>query len=548
MKEIKVFGLGGLNENGKNLYIVEIDGKIFIFDAGLKYATDKMFGIDYIIPNFNYLIANKEKIVGLFLSHAHYENFGAVKDLVKEIPDVKIFATKFTSIMLNEEFKENNIKFENVNIINSHKRISFGEISVFPFSVTHSVPESVGYSINTKYGAIVYMCDFIIDPTMSEPYDMDLGRLAYIGKQGTLLLMCESVFAEKKGFSSPKHKLEDFFTKVVEKYKERIIFSVLPLHLYTIQEIFNAVENKNRKIVIMNKKLLNIINIAINNNYLKVDKNQIGDIRNLNDSDAIIFICNDREQPYTHLNKIVSGYDKFVKLKDTDTICFAEPSYDSYEMTLVRLLNDIAIKGVNIETVPKENSVRHHASSEDLMMIIKLFNPKYYMPIKGEYRYMINNANLATSVGMKKENILLKENGDVITFIDGELSNKSSKVHVDSTLIDGKSSDDVGELVIKDRQALSDNGLVLISATLDKRTKNVVAGPEILTRGFIYVKENVELINKIKDMSLEIINSNIVKNYADYQKIKNDLRSILGKFLYNETECKPMILVVLQEV
>jgi ribonuclease J len=360
--------------------------------------------------------------------------------------------------------------------------------------------------------------------------------------------MCESIFVEKKGHTSPNHKLESFFKSVIDRNKGRIIFTLLPLHIYTIQEIFNALEGKKRKVIIMGKELHTIVNMSIDEGYLNVDKSILGDLTNLKDEDAIILVSNDRENPYYNINRIVSGYDKFVILKETDTICLAEPSYDAYEKTIVKLKNDIAIKGVNIETIPKGKSVRYHASSEDIMMLIRLFSPKYYMPIKGEYRYQVENANLAYKVGIPKENILLKQNGDVVTFEDGELKENFERIEVDDILIDGKSTTDVGELVLKDREMLGNNGLVLISATLDKKTKKIIVGPEILTRGFINPKDT-NIIDEIKSKSLEIINNNIHnERFADYVKIRNEIREFIGDYLYKEIECRPVILTVIQEI
>ena len=543
-----MMSLGGLNENGKNIYTVNIDGNILIFDVGIKYASDNMYGVDYIIPDFTYLVQNKKKIVGVFISHAHYENMGALTELIKTIPDIKVYATNYTSKIIDIECKEENVFVKNLNVIKPYKKISFGSFSVFPFSVTHSAPESVGYAINTKDGAIIYMADFVIDPTMSGYYDMDLGKLAYIGKQGVLALMCESVFAEKKGFTSPRHKLDKFFRSVIDKNQGRIIFSLLSLHLHTIEEIFDALKDKKRKVVVMGKKLQFIINMAIKEGYLKVSPDLIGDLTNLKDENSIILVSNDREMPFYNLNRIVSGYDKFVTLRETDTVVFAEPSYDAYELTEVKLKNDIAIIGANIESVPRENSVRLHASSEDIMLIIKLFNPKYYIPIKGEYRYQVENGNLAFNVGMKKENILLKENGDVIHLVDGNLVDDFEHIDVNDILIDGKSINDVGELVLKDREMLGNNGVVLISATMDKKTKKILVGPEVLTRGFIYVKDNMDLISEIKDKSEEIIKNNTNAKYADYTKIRNEIRENVGSMLYKKTESKPVILTVIQEV
>ena len=548
MANIKIMSLGGLNENGKNLYTVSINDKILIFDCGIKYAPDKMYGVDYVIPDFTYLVENKNKIVGLFLTHPHFENMGALTDLISLIPNLKVYASKFTTRIIEYVCSEENVEIKNLITILPHRKIDFKEFSVFPFNVTHSCPESFGYAINTEDGAIIYMSDFIVDSTMSGQYDMDIGKLAYIGKQGVLCLMAESLFSEKKGFTSPYHKLEGFFKKVVDRNKGRIIFSVLPLHIYTVQEIFNALADKNRKVVIMGKELHSIVNICVKHGYLNIKDDMLGNLTDLKSENTVILVSNDRESPYANINRLINNRDKFITLEKTDTICFAEPSYDAYEKIIVKLMNELAVLGVNIETIPKENSVRYHASSEDLMLIMKLFNPKYYMPIKGEYRYQVGNAALAEKIGIPKENILLKENGSIVEFDNGEYIENFDKYFVDDILIDGKSSEDVGELVLKDREMLSANGLVLISATLKKSTKELLIGPEVMTRGFVYDQESNEIIDEIKNISIQTINENIYNKYADYTKIRNEIREKISNYLYKETKCKPVILTVIQEV
>ncbi len=544
MSKIKIFSMGGLNENGKNTYVIEVDNKIFILDAGLKYANESMYGIDYILPSYDYLEKNKKRIVGVFLTHAHPENMGGVFDLVKTIPEIKIYCTKYTKKYLElEGFDKNKI-----NEIKPHKKIMFKDVSVFPISVSHSVPDAVMYVIYTKDGAIVYTGDFIIDPSMNDYYHMDLGKIAYVGKQGVLCLLSESVFSENKGHTSPNHKLEGFFKDIINRTQDRMIFTVLPIHLYTIQEIFEAAKNSHRKIVIMGKKLQNVINMAIENKYLKVDNNIIGDLSNIDQNNTILLVCDDKEKPYSAIDKIVSGYDKFIKLKKTDTVVFAEPKYDENEKTLVKIENEIAKLGANIISIPKDKEILHHASSQDLMLMLDLVQPKYYMPVKGDYRYMVNNADLAISLGMKPENIILKQNGEVVKINDGKLIDKFETVPVNEVLIDGNSTDDVGELVIKDREMLAENGIVLISVTLSKATKKVLVGPEIVTRGFIYVKDSKEMIEEIKKLSLNIVENNISDNYVDYNNIKLEIREHLSKYFYSETECKPMIIAVIQEV
>lgn len=545
MSKIKIFGLGGLNENGKNCYIVEVDEHIFVFDCGIKYASSNLLGIDYIMPDFGYLEKNKQRIKGIFITHGHGENMGGVKDLLNIIPNVKVYATKFTKFILEED----GINKDKIVEIKPHKKINFDKnISIFPISVSHSIPDAVMYVLNTKDGAICYTGDFIIDPAMLGHYDMDLGKIAYVGKQGVLCLLCESSFSERKGHTSPNHRLEDFFKDVIKHNEERIIFSVLPYHLYTINDIFNAARNTHRKIIIMGKKLQNVVNFAIKEKYLEVEDGIIGDLSNINDNNAILLICDEKNNPYASISKILHGYDKYISLKPTDNIIFAEPRYDSNEKTLVKLENDLSVFGCNVINMPKEKIISHHASSEDLMLMIKLIQPKHYMPVKGEYRYMVNNANLANRLEIPSDKIILKQNGDVVTFIDGKLQESYDHIKVNDVLIDGLSNDDVGEVVIKDREMLSENGIVLISATISKKDKVLLVGPEVTSRGFIYVKDSKDLIIEMKKICEKIITRNVTPAFVDYNKIKVEIREELSKYLYEETECKPMIIAVVQEV
>lgn len=292
----------------------------------------------------------------------------------------------------------------------------------------------------------------------------------------------------------------------------------------------------------------NVVNFAKKEGYLNFPDDLLGDLSNIDDPDSILLLCDDKENPYASISKVMSGYDKYIKLKPSDTVIFAEPRYDSNEKLLVKIENELSMLGCRIISIPKDKNILHHASSEDLMLMLKLTNPKYYMPVKGEYRYLVQNANLASSLGMPKENIILKQNGEVVLFEDGVLKETTEKIKVNDILIDGKSSDDVGELVIKDREMLSENGIVLISATLSKKTKTILVGPEVTTRGFIYAKDSKEIIREIKKIAEDIILRNIIDNFVDFNKIKTEIRTELSKFLYEETECKPMIIAVVQEV
>ena len=547
MSKIKIFSLGGLNENGKNMYVIEIDKDIFVIDAGLRYADEQMLGIDYVIPNIEYLISNKKRVKGLFLTHGHFENNGAIADIIKDLNGVNIYASKFTLDMLKMEFGINREGYKNLVEIQPNKTLNFGKIKIFPVSLSHSIPDNFGYAIYTKDGVIFYASDFVFDSMMRGHFQTDIGKLAYIGKQGVLCLLAESTYADKIGHTAPNHRISNLIRETLSKANGRIIFNVLNSHLYRIQELFNEVSKTDRKIVIMGKKLQNIVDYAISNNYLSVAKGVIGDLSNINDENVVILTSNERGKPYSVINKIVNGYDRFIKLKDTDTVFLASPIYEGREKTFYKLLDDISKLDVDVVSLGSKH-LSHHASSEDLMMMIDLMQPKYYFPIKGEYRFQVANANLAEKVGIAPENIILKENGFVASFAGGKLVSDFNRMPVGDILIDGDSSDDIGEVVLRDREMLSDNGIIIISATLSKRGKKLLAGPEILTRGFIYVKDSTELIETIKEMCTTIINDNIHDNYVDYSKIKNTIREVLSKYLSSQTGNKPMIISVLQEI
>ena len=544
MEKVKIFGLGGLDETGKNTYVVELNNDIFVFDCGLKYTEGNPYGIDYVIPDYEYLVKNKNRIKGVFITHGHYENMGAALDLLKTIPSIKFYATNYTKFVLEDL----GVKKESIVEIVPGKKLTFGKTTMYSLPVSHSVPGAVMFILETEHGSICYTGDFVIDPLMSGAYDMDLGKIAYIGKKNVLCLLSESSFSERPGHTSPNHRLKDFFTDIIHEEKGRLLFSVLPTHIYTIQDIMNAARGTHRKVVIMGKRLQSFINFTKQNKYLDIEEDLLGDLSNINDPDAILLICDDKSNPYQAINKIMNGYDKFITLKEGDTVVFAEPRYDSNEKAIVRLQNDLAMAGAKIVNIPSDKDILLHASQEDLMLMIKLLNPKYYMPVKGEYRYLVNNANIAYALGMKKENIFLKQNGDVVELNDGVFKDKGEHIQIKESLIDGKSSDDIGDLVIKDREMLSDNGIVLITATVSKSTHEIVAGPEITTKGFIYVKDSKEIIKRMQEISKEIIEDNIVDGKIDYNEIKTEIRASLGKYLFDETECKPMIIAVVQEV
>ena len=548
MSKIKMFSLGGLNENGKNMYIVEVDESIFVIEAGLQYADEHTLGIDYIIPNIDYLKENKKRIKGIFLTHGHDENVGAITDIIDILDNVKIYGSRFTCHIVEQELLTYKKNTENLITIKENQELKFGNITVVPINLSHSIPDNFGYAIYTPDGIIFYASDYVFDSTMRGPYKTDLGRLAYIGRQGVLCLMTESVYAMRNNHTSPNHRIQGLINETLTKHKGRIIFNVLNSHLYRIQELFNEVSKTNRKIVVMGKRLQNIIKYSVENNYLHLDKKFIGSLSNINDDNVVILNSNEREKPYINMIKILDGYDKFIKINKNDTIFLATPIYEGREKTFYGLLDKIAMIGATSVVLSPNKYLSYHASSEDLMMMIDLLNPKYYFPVKGEYREQVANGDLAYNLGIDRNNIILKENGNIALIENGLLKETYESVHTGVICIDGESSDDVGELVLKDREMLSSNGIVIITATLDKKSKKILAGPEVMTRGFIYVKDSQEIIDGIKSIVKNIIAENIHSGYIDYNKVKFSIREELSKYLFEMTANKPMIISAVQEI
>ncbi|MFA5696226.1 MAG: ribonuclease J [Bacilli bacterium] len=548
MSKIKIFALGGLNEIGKNMYVIEVDKDIFIFDAGLKYAEEKLFGIDYIIPDYSYLKENNQRVRGIFITHGHDENIGALPHILADNPLIPVYAPKFTIDIIKNILEEEKIKAPNLIEINIHSKIEFGNNSVFPIRLTHSMPDTVGYVLNTIDGAIFYTGNFVFDPAMSGNYKTDIGKLAYVGKQGVLCLLSESLYAEKKGFTSPNHRLSSLVKDALRKKPERLIFNIVSANMYRVEELFREISLTDRKIVIMGKRLQNMINDLIDMKYLKFDKNKIGSLNNIQDENVVILISSEKEKPFTSLRRIINGYDKYIKLKESDTVVFLEPIEDGMERLFANISDTIARIGSDMISLSPKKYLQHHASAEDLMLMLDLINPKYYFPVIGDYRYQVANANIAKKLGYNESNIILRTNGEIAEINNGELQDTLNKISNEDVLIDGNSVGDIGELVLKDREMLSDNGIVIISTTLDKKTKNILAGPEVLTRGFVYVKDNSQLISEIQVLAKNVIEKNNNNNYIEYNKIRNLIRDEIGKYLYKETECKPMIITVMLEV
>ena len=547
MSKIKIFALGGQNEVGKNMYIVEVDKKIYVFEAGLKYADDKLLGVDYIIPNYDYLIQNKDRIQGIFITHGHDDQMGAICDILLDIPDVPIYGGKFTLEIIKQDMEASNIRDANLRKLEADKKVSFGNETITPIQVSHAVPDSFMYVLDTKDGSIIFTGNYIFDASMEGPYSMDIESIATIGKKNVLCLMNESIYADKIGYTSPNHRAREIIGQTLADNQERIFFNIFETQIYRIQELFDEILKTSRNVVIMGKSLENIIRKGIELNYIKFDLDRLKTISHVNDPSIIVIISNEREKPYSSLKRILRNSDKFVTLTENDTVVILSPLYDSTEITATKVFNKIAKVGSNLIILSKKY-LSPHSSSEDIMLMLKLTNPKYYLPVTGEYRHQVENGIIAKKLGIPKENIILNLNGDVAYFEDGYLKDTDEHIKVDEILIDGKTAGDIGDLVLKDREMLKESGVAIINANIDKQTRKIINKVNVVTKGFIYVKENIDLIKEAEQIVTDIIEENVQGQYIDYNSIKTCIRDRIGKFFYKETESKPLILVILQDV
>ena len=351
MSKIKIFGLGGLNDTGKNMYVVDVNNKIFIFDAGLKYADDKMLGVDYIIPNYDYIKENIDKIEGVFITHGHPLQMGALCDILNDIPDLKVYGTSFTLDILRDELNSEGVKANNLIELKPHKKIIFGKNAIFPISLTHAVPEAVGYVLYTPDGAIFYTGNFAIDSSMTGAFKTDIGKLAYVGKQGVLCLLSESMYADKKGFTSPGHKCASQFREILGRNDGRILFNIYESQIYRIQELLSEIEKTNRKVIILGKTLENVLLRCIDKGYITFDKSRISNIKHVSDHNVAIIVADDREKPLTNIKRIIRGADKFIRITEEDTVVFAQQIYDGMEKTATDTLDSLSNVAVTT-TIP----------------------------------------------------------------------------------------------------------------------------------------------------------------------------------------------------
>lgn len=553
-QKIKVFALGGLDENGKNLYVVEVNDKIFVLDAGLKYPTEDLLGVDAVIPDFTYLKENVSRVQGIFLSHGHEDHIGALPQLLSLI-NVPIYGTRLTMALVEDSLSENGLDFKNYKLykIRENNELFFGDIKVTFFKTTHSIPDSVAICIHTTDGVIVYTSDFTFDQSAKGRYQTNYARISEISKEGVLCLLSESINAEKSGHTSTGSSLTYELEEAFSRAEGRIICSLYSSDLHRIQLVIDLAIQNGRKIAIIGRKMQRIVDISVKLGYLRIPKSALMNLLYIDEkndnnlSNLVVLATGNRYEPFNALIRMAKHQDRLIHIEKSDTVIVATAPIPGNEIKAARTLDLLYRTGASVVAINKNLLPSSHASSEDLKLMMNLLKPQYIMPVIGEYRNLVAHAKIAEKMGYNTENVILLDNGDVVEFQQGELVNHTEHIQIDQVLVDGLGVGDIGSVVLRDRQLMANDGIIVVIANLNKNTKEIVEGPQIVSKGFVYEKGNEELYAALDELVRNIIGQFVTEQYVNWQGLRQELRDKIGKLLFNKTKRKPIIIPIVEE-
>jgi ribonuclease J len=549
VEKIRVFSLGGVGEIGKNMYVVELDDDIFVIDAGVMFPEDEMLGIDKVIPDISYLVERQDRIKGIFLTHGHEEHIGAIAYVLKKI-SAPVYGTKLTLGLAEAILKEQGVMNAKLYEIRSDSEVLFDKAKVTFFRTIHSIPDSVGISIHTSQGAIVYTSDFKFDQTPYGKNRADLGKMAQIGEQGVLCLLSDSTNAERPGYTGSDTLVAQEIADVIYNAKGRVFVACYASNITRIQQVLHAAKTYGRKVAVVGKTLHKVMDIAVRLGYLHLpDKVTISiyDIDRYDDKELIILTTGGHGEPMSALARMAKQAHKQVNIKEGDTVIVAASVMPGYELGFAKTIDALYRAGANVIYRERKVHVSGHGCQEELKLMLNLMKPKYFIPVHGEYRMQKAHANLAKAVGISEERTFLIDKGEVIEFRNG-VARPGGKVPYGNILIDGLGIGDVGNIVLRDRRLLSQDGILIVVVTLSKEAKNIVAGPEIISRGFVYVRESETLLEEATKIVAAIINQCLQTYMMEWSSLKSNIREALGQFLFEKTKRKPMILPIIMEV
>ena len=550
-ESLRIIPLGGLGEIGKNIPAIEYEDEIIVIDCGISFPDEDMYGIDLVIPDIKYLLDNKDKVKGLFLTHGHEDHIGAIPYILKQI-NMPVYGTKLTIGLVESKLKEHDMLSKtNLIPISPGESIKLNKLIIEFIRVTHSIAESCALAIHTPIGTVLHTGDFKIDYTPIDGKVMDLNRIAQLGQEGILLLMADSTNVERAGHSLSEKIIGETLNRIISNANGRVIVATFASNIHRMQQIADASMMYNRKIVFSGRSMENISNVAMDLGYLHIPKESIVGIEDLNryPSDKITIITTGSQgEPMAGLSRIAYGSHRHISIEQDDLFIISASPIPGNDKLVSRVINQLYRKGVEVIYEDLEDiHVSGHAYKEELKLIHTLVKPKYFMPVHGEYRHLKHHSDLALKLGMDKSNVFTLETGQVLE-ISQDKAIATEKVHTGVVFVDGIGIGDVGNIVLRDRRDLARDGMVTIVVAINKETYSIVSGPDIITRGFIYARESEGLIKKIKDVAKEEIEICLENNIIEWQVLKSGVRKSVEQLLYHKTKRRPSVFPIIMEV
>ena len=548
---LKIIPLGGLEEIGKNITVFEYENEIILVDCGLEFPEDDMLGVDLVIPDITYLEKNKEKIKGLVITHGHEDHIGAVPYILKQI-NIPIYATKLTVALINNKLEEHNLtNSAKIHIVNQGETINFGSMKVEFIRSNHSIPDSVMLAIHTPVGVVLHTGDFKIDYTPIDDKVIDLGRIAELGNKGVLALLSDSTNSERKGFTMSESSVGEVFDRLFLNNTKRIVVATFASNVHRVQQIVNSSIKYGRKIAVCGRSMMNMINAAIEFGYIDVPENtfiDIDNIRNYRDDQLVIITTGSQGEAMSALTRMANGEHKKVTITPNDMVIISANPIPGNEKLVSKVIDELMKIGAEVIYSSLEDiHVSGHACQEEQKLILTLAKPKYFMPVHGEYRQLIAHAETAKKVGIEPKNIFIMGNGKTLELNPNEAKITTS-VPNGKVLVDGLGVGDVGNIVLRDRQHLSQDGLIIIVMTMDDSTGEIVAGPDVISRGFVYVRESENLMDDVKKVIREEVRKCEENHIRDWTTIKTNVKDTLRDYIFEKTKRNPMILPIIMEV
>ncbi|WP_142289567.1 ribonuclease J [Gottfriedia luciferensis] len=550
---LSVFALGGINEIGKNMYAIQYLKEIILIDCGSKFPDESLLGVDLIIPDITYLQENREKIKGLFVTHGHEDHIGGIPYFLKQL-NVPIYASRLTLGLIEIKLKEHGLLGETeLILIDSDSVIKFEHFSISFFKTNHSIPDCLGIVFDTPEGTVVHTGDFKFDLTPVNNQYPDIHKMAEIGSKGVLLLLSESTNAERPGTTPSERIVGEHIVDAFMKAKQRVIISTFASNVHRVQQIVDASIITNRKLALLGRSMVNVVSVAMEQGYLKVPEGMLIDAQEIDSfaPESVTILCTGSQgEPLAALARLASSSFRGVDVYPGDTVIFAASPIPGNERNVSRIIDNFYNLGANVIYGSGSSTGMHvsgHAYQEELKLMLTLMKPKYFIPIHGEYRMLHHHRSLAESVGVERKNIFIIKNGDVVDILQSEAI-QSRRIPAGNIYVDGMGIGDVGNIVLRDRKQLAEDGMLVIVITINKMERKIISGPDTISRGFVYARDSESLLKEVNQIVTSSVNELLDENKLQWGAMKQNIKKALGQFLFNKTKRKPMILPIIIEI